>query len=133
MRRRRLLLSAAHRRLLVAAARGAAPEECCGILVGRRSAGAAVVTRVVAGENAGLRDRERRYEIDPRLLLAAWRAARAAGEDVVGFYHSHPGGRCRPSAGDAAAALPGMSYVIVAPGRRAWETASWHGRRGAGL
>jgi proteasome lid subunit RPN8/RPN11 len=40
----------------------------------------------------------------PADLFRAPRAARGNGHAIVGCYHSHPGGRARPSAADAAGA-----------------------------
>lgn len=110
-------------------ARRAAPEECCGILMGR-AAGAGEPARVVAAptaENVWPGDRTRRYEIAPETLLAEHRRAREAGRDVVGYYHSHPGGEAAPSAFDRERAWPGVTYLIVSPARRearAWRLAA---------
>jgi len=49
-------------------------------------------------------DPAHRFEIDPAVLLAAHRAARAGGPEIVGHYHSHPQGGPAPSATDAAMA-----------------------------
>jgi adenylyltransferase/sulfurtransferase len=84
------------------------PEECCGVLVGRDRS----VDRVVPAANvAG--DRTRRYAIAPESLLAVHKEARREGREVVGYYHSHPGGPARPSAFDLEHAWPGTSYLIV--------------------
>ena len=59
-------------------------------------------------------DRPRRYAIDPRELLAADREASRAGQEILGFYHSHPDHPARPSDFDLGhAAWPGYSYVIL--------------------
>lgn len=126
MRRRRLVLAPEQHRLLEAVARQAAPEECCGILLGREPrAGVRVVTRLLPAENARAVGRESAYEIAPAEVIAAWRSARSAGEKILGFYHSHPGGVSRPSARDARSAWSGMSYLIVAPGEQSCELTSW--------
>jgi proteasome lid subunit RPN8/RPN11 len=68
-----------------------------------------------------------RYAIDPRELLRAERIARGRGEQIVGFYHSHPDHPARWSPTDLAEAhWLGCSYVItrVAQGR-AQVTASF--------
>jgi len=80
-------------------ARRAAPDECCGVLVGR----GALVTRAQAAKNVAP-DPTRRFEIDPQALVDAHRAARAGGPQVLGYYHSHPGGAAEPSATDRALA-----------------------------
>ncbi len=97
-----------------AAAAAAWPEECCGVLVGRREGARAVVVRTVAAVNVAT-ERRHRFEVDPRALFDAHRGARAAGEEVLGPYHSHPEGTARPSATDAARAVaPGECWLIVA-------------------
>lgn len=85
------------------------PEECCGVLVGKGRR----VERVVEAANVASEDRTRRYVIAPEALLAVHKEARQEECDVVGYYHSHPGGPARPSAYDLEHAWPGTSYLIV--------------------
>lgn len=94
-------------------AREAYPEECCGFLLGTLGEPKAVrATRRAA--NVAPEDRPRRYAIDPRELLAADREASRAGQEILGFYHSHPDHPARPSDFDLGhAAWPGYSYVIL--------------------
>jgi proteasome lid subunit RPN8/RPN11 len=76
-------------------AQRAAPLECCGLLLGRGQRIDAVVPAAnVAAEPAI------RFEIDPLALLAAHKAARSGGAEVLGYYHSHPTGHPLPSATD---------------------------------
>jgi len=91
------------------------PEECCGVLIGRdaKEGEPATVVRVIAAENERVDSRHNRYVISPQSLLRAQRDARAAGLDVVGYYHSHPDHPARPSEFDREHAWPGTSYVIV--------------------
>jgi proteasome lid subunit RPN8/RPN11 len=96
------------------AAEDAWPLECCGLLVGSREDGKTVVEAVE--ESANLSDRpEDSFEIDMRLRLRLQKALRGTGRDVVGHYHSHPGGPARPSARDLAQAWePEMIWIILA-------------------
>jgi len=103
-----VILPRAVRDALVAHARDAAPGECCGVLVG--SAGA-IVSAVPARNLSG---QPSRFLIDPEDHIQARRAARAAGRDVVGFYHSHPDHPARPSQYDLDHAWPTFAYIIVA-------------------
>lgn len=99
-------------------ARAAAPDEACGILFGAAdSVAAAEPARNVAAHPA------RNFEIEPAALLRAHRDARAAGRQVVGWYHSHPDGLATPSATDAARAVEdGRLWLIVAGGAvTAWR------------
>ena len=73
----------------------AAGRECCGLLLG---SGARIDT-IAAAENVAP-DPALRFEIDPATLVAAHRAARAGGPEVLGYYHSHPTGHPLPSATD---------------------------------
>lgn len=96
---------------------GTLPEECCGVLVGFRARqGVSHVTSVSAicpVENSEEEDRRRGYWMAPAELLVIHKGARAHGEQVVGYYHSHPEGGAVPSERDREAAAPGVSYLIV--------------------
>ena len=86
-----------------------AGREACGLLLGQGAhVEVAQACRNVAADPA------RRFEIDPAALLAAHRAARGGGPQVLGHYHSHPGGSPVPSPRDAADAPPdGALWLIV--------------------
>lgn len=114
------------RRVIVGASRSAWPEEACGFLRGRRDGRYLAIEQATACANhAGLDVRER-YEIAPADCLAAHLEARAGGGEVLGVWHSHPGGACRPSVTDLALAWEGWIYLIVgqpesgAPALGAW-------------
>src|SRR5438445_6059920 len=92
------------------------PHECCGILLG--SADWEKDERTVTGAlrcgNTRADSPHNRYHIDERELIAAQKQARERGEDIVGFYHSHPDHPARWSATDLAEAhWLGCSYVIT--------------------
>jgi len=90
----------------------AAPEECCGLLLGAGGR----IEQVSPAANVA-QDRARRFEIDPMALLAAHKAARAGGPEIVGYYHSHPEGHPVPSATDCEhASGDGKVWAIVASG-----------------
>ncbi len=120
-----LRLGAAQARQIRAHVRRTYPEEGCGVLLGRDQGEARTVERVLPCENRGEGARANRYLIAPEHVLAADREARAAGLDVVGFFHSHPDHPAHPSAFDLEHAWPYYSYLIVsvAQGRVAEETA----------
>jgi proteasome lid subunit RPN8/RPN11 len=93
---------------IVAHARQARPAECCGMLIGRGD----VVLESVPATNLA-RD-PNRFLIDPKDHIAARRTARAAGYQIVGFYHSHPHSPPEPSPTDLAeASYDGALYLIV--------------------
>jgi proteasome lid subunit RPN8/RPN11 len=105
------------------------PEECCGFLIGQARAETTVVERVLPVDNERQDSRHNRYVIEPETVLAAHKEARAAGADVVGYYHSHPDHPSRPSDFDREHAWPGLSYLIVSVMRgqvadaRSWRLA----------
>ncbi len=105
-------LSSAVHEALLAEARRAAPEEACGILLGQGER----ISGVIPTRNVHARP-ETHFEIDPRALIAAWKAEREGGPAVAGFYHSHPNDLAQPSATDRAqAAHDGRIWAIVAAG-----------------
>jgi predicted GIY-YIG superfamily endonuclease/proteasome lid subunit RPN8/RPN11 len=93
-------------------AKKAAPQECCGLLLGQ---GERIDAMLPAANVAA--DPLTQFEIDPRVLIDAWRAARAGGPGIVGYYHSHPGGAPEPSPCDREqAAGDGKVWAIVGAG-----------------
>lgn len=84
---------------LLKEATAARPRECCGLLLGQ---GIRIETALPAANVHP--DPLRHFEIDPAALIAAHRAARGGGPQVLGYYHSHPNGRAEPSPEDIAMA-----------------------------
>ncbi len=91
------------------------PHECCGVLLGRfEDDGSKAVSRVVRCGNTRADSPHNRYHIDPRELIRIQREGRQRGEDIVGFYHSHPDHPAQWSTTDLAEAhWFGCSYVIT--------------------
>jgi proteasome lid subunit RPN8/RPN11 len=95
------------------------PHECCGVLLGHfedDSAGSVskTVSRMARCGNTRDDSPHNRYNIDPRELIRIQREGRERGEDIVGFYHSHPDHPARWSSTDLAEAhWFGCSYVIT--------------------
>ncbi|MGC1962781.1 MAG: M67 family metallopeptidase [Candidatus Sulfotelmatobacter sp.] len=91
------------------------PHECCGVLLGRvDDGGLRIVTSTARCGNTRTDSPQNRYNIDPRELVRIQREGRERGEDIVGFYHSHPDHPARWSSTDLAEAhWPGYSYVIT--------------------
>ncbi len=92
----------------------AAPRECCGLIEGLREAGRFRVTALHAARN--LAPEPDRFDVDPRDHLAASKAARARGHQIIGCYHSHPHGAAIPSARDAEGAEEENFLWLVAAG-----------------
>jgi proteasome lid subunit RPN8/RPN11 len=90
------------------------PHECCGVLLGEMNGHGRVVSSVVRCVNTRTDSPENRYHIDPRELVKIQREGRERGEDIVGFYHSHPDHPAQWSSTDLAEAhWIGCSYVIT--------------------
>lgn len=113
---------------ILAQAAAASEMEVCGLLLG----GEGRITEARPAANVA-DDPAHRFELDPAVLIAAYRAARAGGAQILGHYHSHPGGNTEPSVCDAAMAdVAGALWLICAPngGYALWRagTDGLHGR-----
>ena len=91
------------------------PHECCGVLLGRfDDDGTRIVTSTARCGNTRTDSAHNRYNIDPKELVRIQREGRERGEDIVGFYHSHPDHPAQWSKTDFAEAhWYGCSYVIT--------------------
>jgi len=92
------------------------PDEACGILAGRNGR----VEKVYCMANA--RPGPVSYEMAPEEQFRVMKDIRQAGLEMVGLFHSHPGGRAYPSSVDVEKAYwpgtqlpnyPEAVYVIV--------------------
>jgi [CysO sulfur-carrier protein]-S-L-cysteine hydrolase len=104
-----LLLRSVHDQMVAHCLKGL-PEEACGLLGGRLETGEAVTcypTRNAAA-SATL------YTVDPKEHLRADRDAEAAGNSIIGVFHSHTHTEAYPSPTDVAQAPdPSWHYVLV--------------------
>ena len=91
------------------------PHECCGVLLGQMNGdNVRVVTSIARCGNTRDDSPQNRYNIDPKELIRIQRQGRERGEDIVGFYHSHPDHPAHWSPTDLAEAhWFGCSYVIT--------------------
>ncbi len=91
------------------------PHECCGVLLGSfNDDGSKTVVRIARCSNTRADSPHNRYSIDPKELIRIQREGRERGEDIVGFYHSHPDHPAQWSTTDLAEAhWFGCSYVIT--------------------
>jgi proteasome lid subunit RPN8/RPN11 len=97
------------------------PNEACGLLGGSEDG---VVRRVYPVENVLHSPRD--YQMDPKRQVEVMLELEAAGWELSGIYHSHPGGPPVPSPTDVAQAYyPDSLYVILAPQA---ATGEWRGR-----
>ncbi len=110
---------------MVASALDGYPLEACGLLGGSLDApGTATVTVCYPVENVAAS--ARLYQVEPRALLRADRAAEAGGGQLIGVFHSHTHTEGRPSPTDVTQAPdPDWHYVLVSlrdlhPSVRSW-------------
>src|SRR5580692_6811332 len=91
------------------------PHECCGVLLGHfDDDGTKTVSRIARCGNTRQDSPQNRYHIDPKELIQIQREGRVRGEEIVGFYHSHPDHPAQWSVTDQAEAhWIGCSYVIT--------------------
>src|SRR5580658_4234523 len=90
------------------------PHECCGVLLGQMREDERVVISIARAGNTRTDSAHNRYNIDPKELVRIQREGRERGEDIVGFYHSHPDHPAQWSSTDLAEAhWFGCSYVIT--------------------
>lgn len=102
--------------------RNAGRDEACGLLIGRRVGETIHLNRAVTCPNTEPSHRRAtRFMIDPMSVLEVERDVRGTGEEVVGFYHSHPASEPAPSSTDRKfmALWPNTLWLIVGPSREA--------------
>ena len=110
---------------IMAATATSANEEVCGLQFGT----AERIEHVQLCRNVADRPRSE-FEIDPQALIAAHKAMRQGGPQVVGCFHSHPSGDAEPSSRDATTAAPdGSLWLICARGRMGVWRSVVHGAR----
>jgi proteasome lid subunit RPN8/RPN11 len=89
------------------------PNECCGAMLGHVSASKKTVTEAIALPNAFEGEQTARYELRPADLLAADKAARERGLDLIGIFHSHPDCDAYFSQTDLQNSCPWYSFVVL--------------------
>lgn len=89
------------------------PHECCGILVGSVHGDIKRVDRLAVAKNRRTDRPANRYLIAPEVIQRVEKQVRKTGEEIIGFFHSHPDVSAQPSSYDRDHAWPWYSYVIV--------------------
>lgn len=98
---------------MVAHAEKIYPNECCGAMLGKSNGTTKTVTTAVPLDNAFEGAQADRYELRPADLLAADKAARERGLDLIGIFHSHPDCDAYFSETDLKNSCPWYSFVIL--------------------
>jgi proteasome lid subunit RPN8/RPN11 len=99
--------------IMVAHAEQTYPAECCGAMLGQVQGEKKLVTEALPLENAFSGKQDDHYEIRPEDLLAADKAARAKGLDLIGIFHSHPDCAAYFSETDLKNSCPWYSFVVL--------------------
>ena len=116
MAQQRIRLSASQWAEIVAHLEACLPEEGCGLLAGRADR----VDLVVPIEN--VEHSPVHYTMEPRALVGALGRFEALGLDLMGAFHSHPGGPFGVSQSDVREwRYPEAALVVCAPGEEGWE------------
>lgn len=100
------------------------PNECCGAMLGRTVDGKRLVVEAVPLQNAFTGEQGSRYELRPEDLLAADKAARERGLDLVGIFHSHPDCDAYFSETDLKNSCPWYSFVVLSIKNGAFDHAN---------
>jgi len=116
MARQRIHLSGAQWVEIAAHLEACLPEEGCGLLAGRADR----VDLVVPIEN--VEHSPVHYTMEPRALVGALGRFEVLGLDLMGAFHSHPGGPFGVSQSDVREwRYPEAALVVCAPGEEGWE------------
>ena len=94
-------------------ARRTYPNECCGAMLGSTDGENKTVNQAIELRNAFEGPQAARYELRPADLLAADKAARERGMDLIGIYHSHPDCDAYFSTTDLRNSCPWYSFVVL--------------------
>src|SRR5690349_20290981 len=88
------------------------PQECCGVLLGKMDETSHTVLATARCHNTQAASDW--FNIDPREIVRLQREAALAGQDIIGFYHSHPEDAARWSESDLREShWLGCSYIIT--------------------
>src|SRR5260370_3496699 len=109
MSSRPLTLTAAVDQAIRAHGQETYPHESCGALVGSGDR----VAEIVALPNTTEEGPRRRFLVRPSDYRLAEQRAQELGNELLGFYHSHPDHPARPSQYDLDHAWPTFAYIIV--------------------
>jgi desampylase len=113
-----LRLSSQHHEQLCNWAKLSHPNEICGLLWGVEQ-----TVQEIEKTNNVATDPAKTFEIDPKVLFNASRRERVQKQKIIGYFHSHPNGRIKPSLHDADMAAADGRYWLIVSGQiiTAWR------------
>ena len=94
-------------------AEAAYPNECVGAMLGSAGPDGKSVCLAMPLENSAQGSQQAFYQLSNDSLLAADKAARQMGMDVIGIYHSHPDADAYFSETDLKHSCPWYSFVVL--------------------
>ncbi len=116
----KIRLSEKQWRTLRAEAEHLAPQEACGLLLGYCQTSYFQVVDVRPIKN--ILESPTRYQMNPEQQIQVFNEMEARNLQLVGIYHSHPGGPEYPSATDMDEAYyPEAVYIILSPNGADWQ------------
>ena len=112
--------------VMKAHAQAAYPNECVGAMLGKTTADGKSVRLAMPLENSAEGSQAAFYELSNDSLLAADKAARQMGLEMLGIYHSHPDADAYFSETDLKHSCPWYSFVVLSvKGGRYDHANSW--------
>ena len=99
--------------IMKAHAEAAYPNECVGAMLGKAAPDGKSVGLAMPLENSADGSQRAFYQLSPNSLLAADKAARQMGMDMIGIYHSHPDADAYFSETDLKHSCPWYSFVVL--------------------
>ena len=99
--------------VMKAHAEAAYPNECVGAMIGTSGGDAKVVGLAMPLENSAEGSQHAFYQLSNASLLAADKAARQMGLELLGIYHSHPDADAYFSKTDLKHSCPWYSFVVL--------------------
>ncbi len=107
-------------------AEAAYPNECVGAMLGSSASGGKAVVLAMPLENSAEGSQRAFYELSPKSLLAADKAAQLMGLELLGIYHSHPDADAYFSQTDLQRSCPWYSFVVLSVKQGSYNHAnSW--------
>lgn len=122
---RTIAIPSADMQVMQQAVEAAVPEEACGLLAGEISGSHADVRRTIPVTN--ILHSPVRFRMSGEEQVAAFNLMEGENLELVGIYHSHPGGPAGPSATDVLEAYyPEAIHIIWSRNDGSWECAGFY-------
>lgn len=102
------------------------PNECVGAMIGTVEGDQKTVDFALKLENSAEGSQRAYYQLEPKHLMLADKAAREQGKTLIGIYHSHPDCDAYFSETDLKNSSPWYSFVVLSIQKGKYDHAnSW--------